>query len=181
MTIPTSIVSKPTLDIAHHRIHEGNHFTVHKISTVTLGTPKYFLIIPPPSPPGGSIIEIHLIFHIDSDVGGTLEFFENPDIAGNGTQLNIINNNRRSTTTSQAQVFEDPNVTSDGPSILFQQRKGSVAISDVVLGGFDRDDDEFILHQNTNYILKFTPLANANITTELNWYDNRPSSPVPIP
>lgn len=180
MTLPVSIISSPGLDIAHHRIHEGNHFVVHKVTlAVPIAPPKYYLIIPPPVQPGGTIIEMHLIFEIDSDVGGTLEFFEGSTITANGVPLDIINNNRRSTTTSLSQIFEDPTVTSDG-TILFQERKGT-ALTEAELGEFDRNDEEFILHQNDNYILKFTPLAAANITMELNWYDNRPSAPVPVP
>lgn len=179
MTIPTSIISTPSIDIAHHRIHEGNHFVVHKVSTGIVA-PKYFLIIPPPPLIVRDIVEMHLIFEIDSDMGGTLEFFEDPIITSNGTALTVINNNRRSSTTSQVEVFEDPIVASDGNS-LFQERKGTVT-TEAILGEFERDDEEFILDPTSVYIMKFTPLgAGANITMELNWYDNRPSAPVPIP
>jgi|SRR3989304_6810428 len=182
MTLPTSILSRPSIDIAHHRIHEGNHFTVHKISTGIVA-PKYFLIIPPPVQLGGRTIEMHLIFEVDSDMGGTLEFFESPTITDNGIDLSSIikNNNRRSSTTSQVTIFENPTVTNDGTP-LFQQRKGT-ATTGTELGEFRRSDEEFVLNPSDKYILKFTPLGitGANITVELNWYDNRPSSPVPIP
>lgn len=182
MTLPTSIIAKPSIDISHHRIHEGNHFIVHKVTlAVPVAPPKYFLIIPPPPQPDGTVIEMHLIFEIAADVGGTLELFENPVVASVGTKpLIIVNNNRRSTTASLCQVFEDPIITSDGTSILFQERKGNALPGDVSLGEFKRDDEELILHQDDNYILKYVPLAVANITFELNWYDNRPGSPVPI-
>lgn len=180
MTIPVSIAAKPTVDIAHHRIHEGNHFIVHKIVLgIPVATPKYFLIIPPPVVPGAMTVEIHIIFEVDSNVGGTLFFFENPTITANGTALPPINNNRRSTTTSLSQVFEDPTVTADGTP-LFQEIGGN-ATTGIDLGEFERNDEEFILNPTAIYILKFTPLAIADITMELNWYDNRPSSPVPIP
>ena len=179
MTLPVSIVARPEIDISHHRIHEGNHFVVHKITLgVPIAPPKYFLIVPPPTQPDGSIIEMHIIFEIASDVGGTLEVFENSTVTANGTPLDIINNNRRSSTTSLCQVFEDPTVTADG-TLLFQERKGT-ATSEAELGEFERNDEEFILHQDDMYTLKFVPLAVANITMELNWYDNRPSSPIPI-
>ena len=181
MTVPTSIIARPSVDIAHHRIHEGNHFVVHRVVLgVPVAPPKYFMIIPPPPQPNGSIIEMHLIFEIDSDVGGTLEFFENPTATIVGAiPLDIINNNRRSSTTSQSQVFENPTVTSDG-TLLFQERLGNTTTG-ADFGEFERNDEEFVLHQVDTYILKFVPLAIANITMELNWYDNRPSSPVPVP
>lgn len=97
MTLPTGITARPNVEVQHHKIHEGNHFSVHKISTgVNIATPKYFLIIPPPFQPDNAI-EIHIIFKVTSDIGGILEFFENPTFTGNGTPVAIINNNRRST------------------------------------------------------------------------------------
>jgi hypothetical protein len=178
MTLPLNIVSKPTADIAHHKIHEGNHFLVHKINLGLVAlVPKYFLIIPPPVQPDGSVIETHVIFEVDcGDCGGTLEFFENPTITANGSSLTIINNNRRSSTTSLSKVFEDPTVTSDG-TLLFQEIGGNLTTG-VDLGEFERNDEEFILSPNFNYILKYIPLAIANITMEINWYDNRPSTPI---
>lgn len=177
MTLPVSISPKPMVELAHHRIHEGNHFLVHKVSLgINIVSPKYFLIIPPSSA-GTDTVEMHLIFEIVTDIGGTLELFEDNTIANNGTALDIINNNRRSTQVSSAEVYEDPNVTTEGITI-FQERKGTTTSGDE-LGEFSRDDEEIILHPDKNYLLKFTPLANgANITMELNWYDNRPSSPI---
>lgn len=177
MTLPVSISPIPMIELAHHRIHEGNHFFVHKISLgINIASPKYYLIIPPPSA-GTDTIEIHVIFEVVSDVGGTLILFENATIAANGTALTIINNNRRSTSTSQANVYEDPTVTTEGIEI-FSERKGTTS-TEVELGEFIRDDEEIIFHPNKKYLLKFTPLVDgANITIEINWYDNRPSSPI---
>jgi hypothetical protein len=182
MTLPVSIVAKPSVDLPHHRIHEGNHFTVHKVTIgVPIAPPKYFLIIPPPPQADGSIIEMHLLFYIYSTDGATLEFFENPTVTNPGTSLGtyIINKNRRSSTTSLCQVFEDPAITNDG-TLLFQERKGKPGI-ETELGEVERDEEEMVLHQVDTYILKFVPFAAADITLELNWYDNRPSSPIPTP
>lgn len=178
MTLPLNIVPKPTLELSHHKIHEGNHFTVHKITTAPGPGPKYFLIIPPPVQPDGSVIEIHIIFEIDlitAGVGGTLEFFENPTIAGPGATLNTVNNNRRSATISQVQVFEDPAVTFDNPPSLFE---GKISGPGAV-GEFSRNEEEFVLNELFNYVLKLTPTAfPSEMNLDLNWYDNRPSSPV---
>lgn len=181
MTIPTSIISKPGLDIAHQRIHEGNHFFVHRIATgINMANPKYFLIIPPLAQTDGTIVEMHIIFEVVTDIGGTLGFFENPTVTSNGTELTIINNNRRSSTSSLCQIFENPIVTNDGTS-LSAERAGTTT-SGAELGEFERNDEEIILNPTDTYILKFIPLAdNANITMEINWYDNRPSAPIPIP
>lgn len=183
MTLPTSIVARPSIDIAHQRIHEGNHFAIHKIVTGIVTPTKYFLIIPPPPLVVGEIVEMHIAFQVYSDIGGTLQFFENPIITSNGTALTIINNNRRSSTTSEVNIFEDPIVTSDG-TLLFEERRGTITTNDIIIGEFERDEEEFVLDPISMYILKYIPLTiplgGVNITMEINWYDNRPSSPAPL-
>lgn len=187
MTLPTSIVARPSINISHQRIHEGNHFTIHKV-TAGVVAPKYFLIIPPPPMVVGEIVEMHLAFQVYSDIGATLQFFEDPIITSNGTKpVTVINNNRRSSTTSAVNVFEDPTVAIGGDgTLLFEERIGTITTNDVIIGEIERDEEEFILDPASVYILKYIPLTplppgGANITMELNWYDNRPSSPVPIP
>ena len=178
MTLPVSISPKPMIELAHHRIHEGNHFFVHRISLgINIASPKYYLIVPPPTA-GADTIEMHVIFEVDSDKGGTLILFEDATVSANGTALTIINNNRRSSSASDANIYEDPTVTVEGTS-LFEDRKGT-ATTEAELGEFIRDEEEIIFHPDKKYLLKFTPLANgANITMEIYWYDNRPSAPVP--
>jgi len=116
MTVPVSIVARPSLDIAHHRIHEGNHFVIHRI-TKALTTVKYFLMIPPSGNPSITT-QIHIIFEVLSDGGMTLELFEGGTVSSNGTQLLPRNSNRNSTTPAFMTVLENPTVTSDGTGIF---------------------------------------------------------------
>ena len=178
MTIPTSIVPRPSVQLPHHRIHEGNHFTIHRITTSLAGI-KYFLIIPPPvQVPHSATVEIHVIFDIVSDLGVQFEFFEDGTVTANGSPLMPINNNRNSLTTALTQVFEDPTVTSDGLK-LAEERIGS-ATSGGSTGEEFRDEDEFVLRIGSIYLIKIIPLnPPINITTEISWYDARPSSPIP--
>ena len=174
MTLPVPIVAMPSLELAHHRVHEGNHFMVHKIYT-GVATTRYFLVIPPPAPINpNNTVEMHLIFDIDTEPGGTLQLFEGPTITNNGASLNIINNNRRSSTSSLANVYETPTVTNDG-TLIFEEAGGTIA-NGAELGEMDRDDEELILHPAKKYLFKFVPYAAATITFELNWYDNRSST-----
>lgn len=183
MTLPTTIISRPHIDIAHQRVHEGNHFFVHRIfRDVNIANPKLFLIDPPsqaiiPS----DTIELHLIFEIEStNIGYTLEFFEDCTITDSGTALTIINNNRRSSTSSLTGVHENPIISTEGTK-LFEQITGT-ATSGGVAGEFERNDEEIILRPGSHYLIRITPLADGLIgNAEFNWYDNRPSSPVPIP
>jgi hypothetical protein len=181
MTLPISIVSTPSIDVSHQKIHEGNHFFIHKISLgINIASPKYYLIVPPPTAIVPSdTIEMHIIFEIGTDIGGTVKTFEGATITASGTELTIINNNRRSSTPSFAHIYEDPIIAPLGEGIqIFEERSGTVTAG-TKIGESYRSEEEIILNPDKKYLIKFTPLADgANITAEINWYDNRPSSPV---
>lgn len=181
MTLPTTIISKPQIDIAHQKIHEGNHFDIHIVRTgINIASPKDILFIPPTSAVIPSdTIEIHLIFSLTSNTGATIEFFEGTTVTGNGIAIDIINHNRRSSLTSLCEVFENPTVFGTG-TILFTSRAGTATSAGNL--SLRRDEDEYILLPGTNYLLRITPLAdNTDMSIVLDWYDNRPSSPVPVP
>lgn len=180
LTLPTTIISKPGIDIAHQRIHEGNAFDVSLVSTgVNIANPKQILImVPHPETVPSNTIEIHLIFSVISVPGFTVRLFENPTVTDNGTSLDIINHNRRSSTTSGCSVYENTTVSSDG-TLLFIERIGTA-----ITGGsltMRRDEDEYILKPGFDYLIRITPLAdNTTMSISLDWYDNRPSSPIPF-
>lgn len=182
MTFPVSIAPRPSIGLSHHRIHEGNHFSVHKINNnIDPLFPQYFLIIPPSAAPIPSdTIIIHIIFDISADKGITVELFEDSD-AANGAPLFVRNDNRNSTTPALVSVSENPAVASEGTRI-FEGFAGTTLTGGEVAEN-DRDEDEIILKIGSKYLLKITPLAagpNTNAFTEINWYDQRPSSPIPI-
>ncbi len=178
MTLPTTSISKPLVDTSHQKIHEGNHFDVHILRTgINIASPKNILFIPPPSDAVPSnTIGIHMILGLISNTGITIEFFEGTIVTDNGTAIDIINHNRRSSLTSLCKVFEDP-VISSGGTLIFIQRGGTATSSGNIT--LRRDEDEFILHPDSNYLFRITPLAdNTNMTIILDWYDSRPGSPL---
>lgn len=183
MTLPTSIVANPRVNLSHHRIHEGNFFSTHTISTgLMIANPERFLFISPsilPPPLTSDTIKIHLIFVVSTNLGIKIEFFEDTVVSNNGTAIPIINQNRLSPTSPIGQVFQSPIVTSEG-LLIFSQFVGST--NEGGTGGLvDRDEQEFILKVQTNYLLKITPLIDGvDITTHMKGYDVRPSSPIPI-
>jgi len=179
MTLPAAITPRPTLQLAHHRTHEGNHYAVHKITTgIMIANPKYFLIEPPHADPiPSNTSEIHLIFEVTSyDTGFKLEMFEDANIAILGTELTAQNYNRIRNQVSLTHIYEDPTINSEGTKI-FEDMAGST-ITGGNAGEIDRDEDEFILKTGSDYLFKITPLVdNLTTATEFNWYDNRPSIP----
>jgi hypothetical protein len=181
MTLPTTIIAESSIDLSHERIHEGNHFYVRKVITgLNAGVAKNFLIIPPSEAEVSSdTVLIHIIYGVFANPGADIAFFEGSTVSSNGTEITPINNNRASDTTSVTKVFEDPVITSVGTQIS-EDRAGTPA--DLGMGGrLNRDEDEIILRPGTNYIFRVTPLAdNTDIRITLDWYDNRPSSPIPF-
>lgn len=179
MTIPASIVARPDLELSHHRIHEGNLFHANIISTnLQIINPKYILFISPPQDPvAADTTKVHLIFKVTANPGILLEFFEDSVVTNNGTAVPLINHNRNSTTIPLGQVFENPTVTSDGTRI-YVELVGTSAIGGISTT-FDRDEDEYILKVQTNYLIKITPLIDGvSTTTIFDGYDARPNSPV---
>ena len=145
MTLPTSIIANPRVDLPHHRIHEGNFFSTHTISTgLLIASPKRFLFVSPSVifPNISDTIKVHLIFVVSTNPGAKLEFFEDTVVSNNGIVISQINQNRLSPTLPVGQVFQNPIITSDG-TLIFSQIVGSTTEGGT--GGLvDRDEQEFL-------------------------------------
>lgn len=174
MTIPSSIVAEPNVQLSHHRIHEGFHFAVQVVGlNLQVVNPKYILIpFPPIQPPPISTVIGHLIYSVSSDLGVTTELFEDAVISSNGTPIPIINLNRNSPVIPLGSIFEDPIVITEGTR-LFIDRIGTTTKGGIG-GPTFRDEDEILAKIGSKYLIKITPLVNgANTTTKLNIYSSR--------
>src|SRR3990167_234357 len=110
MTSPISIISKPTTNLPHHRIHEGRMFALSTIATgLPAGVPKYYFGTAPPA----AITIAHVIFIITVNPGATFELFEDA-VASGGTQLFSVNQDRGNPVLATGNFFADPIVTSEG-------------------------------------------------------------------
>lgn len=153
-----------SIDYVHHRLHEGDLFSVNRVSTgVNIAAPKRFLLKSP-----DTATQPHFIFSVEAQPGAMVEVFENPTVTVNGSALTAVNNNRRSANTAEMAVFEDPTITVDGTSI-FVDRTGTIASGGKISIPYN---DEFVLKQNTNYQIKVTPLADSTaVSAHFNWYE----------
>lgn len=158
MTLPTSIIAKPEVELAHHRIHEGRYFSVSAIAeNLPAGVPKNYMILSPPA----AISIAHVIIIINVTPGATFEFFENANISDNGTPLGSINQDRNNPIIATGFAFEDPIVTSEG-TLIFSQIIGSI-IEGGIGGTINRNEEEFLFKPITKYLLRTTPLANNTL------------------
>lgn len=156
MTVSTSIVARPEVDLPHHRIHEGRYFSVTSTSTgLPAGVPKDFIALSPPA----SVSLAHAIFIVTVDPGATFQIFEGTVVSSLGTPVGTVNSDRNNPVISTGLVFENPTVVSTGTQIYIE-RIGSTTIGGT--GGLtNRDEDELILKPLTGYLLRTTPLANG--------------------
>jgi hypothetical protein len=166
MTLPTSIVARPRVNLPHHRIHEGRMFILTTTATgLPANIPKYYFGTSPPA----QIATAHVIFIITVNPGVIFELFEGAVTSG-GIQLFSVNNDRNNPVLATGTFFEDPVVTFEGTTKLWEEIIGSSTAGGTG-GPKDRDEDEIVTASVTNYLLKIVPLANnTNLTVEIPAY-----------
>ena len=166
MTLPTSIIAGPSVELSHHRIHEGRMFILTTTATgLPAGVPKYYFGTSPPI----QIATAHVIFIISVSPGAIFELFEG-SVASGGKQLFSVNNDRNNPELAGGSFFEDPIVTSEGTTKLWEEIIGS-ATTGGVGGPKDRDEDEIVTASETNYLLKISPISNnTNLSVEIHAY-----------
>lgn len=165
MTLPTSIIAKPKVELAHHKIHEGRMFILTTIAqNLSANIPKFYFGTSPPI----QIASAHVIFIITVNPGAIFELFEGA-VASGGTQLFSVNNDRNNPVVATGTFFEDPIVTSEGTK-LWEEIIGTSTTGGIG-GPKNRNEDEIITASATNYLLKITPLTNnTNLTVEIPAY-----------
>ncbi|MDP2755400.1 MAG: hypothetical protein Q8P40_13565 [Nitrospirota bacterium] len=164
-------VKKNLITINHSQ--EAGHAGIKYISSDVVtglgsGATKQYLIIAP-----DTATRIHLIYSVEATPGITITFYEAPTKTANGTALAINNRNRNSANTATAAVYKDPTITANG-TLLRINEVGSGAAGGKAGGisASDRDEREWILKQNTAYLLNIVTLAaSTDIATALQWYE----------
>ena len=157
------------IDTVHSEIHEAEHYFVEDYDGDVDATDKYWLIKAP-----NTAVRAHIVFTFAASLNGTAYVYENPTVSNNGTPLTEINNDRNSANTATVSVFRDPTVSNDGT-----QLKVVVIGSDSVnpsgsraIGGAGSRDEELILEQNEDYLVKFTAITNnTRVSVGMYWYE----------
>lgn len=158
------------MDVAHHKIHEEAYYNfAHYDNDVDIAGPKYIRITTP-----NTATRIHFVYEVDVGAsGGLIELYENPTLLAAGTQGTPRNSNRNSASTATATVFYDsttqpPNNDGTLLEVHFVGVSGGAAKS----GGSVEARHEWILKQNTTYLVKFTATAdNTAYTGHFHWYE----------
>lgn len=166
LTIDKTTLAIAMIDYPHKEIHSGSHFSYDNYLSIAKAETKYVLLITP------NTTKYSHVF-VDVDVtAGELEysFIENSTITLNGTQVTIYNNHRVLTTTSGTVVFINPTVT-EGTTVLRKKYFGATKSNG---GGASRNELEFVLKPNTNYLLKLSEqnIAACKANFIIQWYEH---------
>ena len=149
-----------TIEYEHHEIHAGSMFRAgEEVALSNAGTRVIHILTP------DTTKWAHLVYNISNTLETEFEWFEAPTVTGNGTAVASYNRNRNSLTAATTLVFHTPTTTADG-TLLSTRREGLGKTA----GGTARSVAEWILEQNTSYMLRLTSRGGAGTTNYVNWW-----------
>lgn len=150
---------------AHSAVHLGYSYTIAAFETLANTEVGNFLFSVPDIAP----LYCHVVIEVGNSVECLYEMFEGTTVSANGSEYSSVNRNRNSTNEALMKVYSGPTVTADGSIILTS--KVGVAKK---YGGQVRSENEFVLKNNTNYMLRVTNLASGDniINGLVSWYEH---------
>jgi len=154
-----------TVEYPHHEIHEGNTYRVCKLVEDVANDASFIYLIKV-----GAKYS-HLTANLSCEGKCYAYFYEAPTTSADGTALAEINMNRASTKTNTTNVFYAPTVSDNGIplcEILINGGTGPQSIGSEV-----RQDTEFVMKPNTNYLIVCTNKAGLakDINVNVQWYE----------
>ena len=154
------------IDAVHRRIHEGNHYFIKKVVTLSNESPSAQFLFA--TPDNDTRINARVIF--DSNVEVTLSLYEGTTTSNNGTPVTAFNNDRNSTNTPELLPYVAPTVTDNG-SLIWRSKtgdgKGPSGVSPTM--GY-----EIIAKQNTKYLFNVakTDSGDYYVNIDFFWYES---------
>jgi len=137
------------IDTIHHKVHEGDYYVLNDLDEdVDIEAPKKWLLKTPTDK------EIHIKIVMEANNSGKVEFYENPTVTDNGTEVSIYNVNRNSGNTSSLNFYKDPTVSG---GTLIEVRLIGTDNNKTKIGGYANEGEEFILKKDEDYLIVFTP------------------------
>ena len=162
------------IDFDHHQVHEGETFRWSTyVSSLASGNSKDIeIIVPNITIPGGvSPVALcpHFRFEVISSAQADVYLYETPTISVSGTVRTPIAMERNGTYTPKLGIYEDPTVTSVGTQLY----RGLILSSKSFSGATENSSVEFVLKNNTKYLLRCTSQSNGNIILmRMVWYED---------
>lgn len=158
-----------TIDYAHHEIHAGSHyFVVYSALKDNAGTVEVRIATP------DTTKWAHMRIVVDFGLAGTAQMWSGTTkthVADNA--IIPMNRNQNSTSTSGLTICHTP-AGAEAAAALLTQYVGSATVSGKAAGGGNATNEaEFILKQNTAYLIRGTSRADGNsVSIILDWYEH---------
>ncbi len=153
-----------SIDFEHYEVHRGAMFTVLRVEDLGNAAVYDILAVTP-----NTTEWAHLTWEIEHELETLIQFYRGTTYSDNGTIIPSFNRNGNSPNNATTLFYHSPTITNAGTLVgTIQQGAGKKA------GGSDRQADEFILKQDTAYLIRITNLTvNDNLVfIKLNWYEH---------
>ena len=153
-----------TISYEHHEIHSGSSYTSDRNVELASGASMDILIITP-----NTTKWAHLLYEVSMEAEGQIIIYEAPTATA-GTAITAVNRNRNVTKPATITLSHTPTGITTGSTILRTHHIGAGK----TFGGGARGTHEFILKQNTKYLIRITNLTTSANWAEmiLNWYEH---------
>ena len=136
------------MDDIHHKIHDEEFYTAPvRFDKIPSGTVSEVLFRTP-----DSTVSVHFDAAFSSTAAAEVSLREGATVTGSGTVVAAVNHDRSSTNAATAVIRSSPTVLASGTEIAHVQLGGGKAAG--VYGSSGGTRYEFILKQNTEYILR---------------------------
>ena len=159
-----------TITYEHHELHAGSHFTFSIDSTVGDADTLGLLIITP-----NTTKWAHMVFSVQGALDTRFEIFET-NTATPGSTRPAYNNDRNSATVNTTLVKNVAVVGGADGTKIFRSHFGvdsGLGANRKTGGGSDRAGQEWILKQNTQYMIAIISATAGNVVSlALNWYEH---------
>jgi len=159
-----------TIDYAHHEIHAGSHFEYTDcLPLASAGTQDYLITTP------NTTKWAHFSWDVEGSAITAVDFYEATDKTGTTLQT-VFNNDRNSATTATVTVHKGVSGgTTDGTKIWCHKSGSSTGASRS--GASSETNNEFILKQNTKYLIRITSgTADNLVNLTIGWYEHTNNS-----
>lgn len=163
----TSAIS--TVDYAHHEIHGGSAFLV-VYSALANDTALIEVRFATPDTTKWA----HMTIIVESAIASTIQLWEGTTKTHNASNAIVpLNRNRNSSTASGLTVCHTPTGTESGTAALTEYVGAASVSGRVTAGGSANSRAEFVLKQNTAYLIRATSRADGNaLAIILDWYEH---------
>ena len=159
-----------TITYEHHELHAGSHFIFSIDSTVGDADTLGLLIVTP-----NTTKWAHMVFSVQGALDTRFEIFET-NTATPGSTRPVYNNDRNSKKVNTTLIKNTATVGGADGTKIFQSHFGidsGLGANKVTGGGQDHAGQEWILKQNTQYMIAIISATDANVVSlKLSWYEH---------